>query len=137
MTRTFLMLAMVVMLAACGRSMPIKMPNPNGGCVGFSDNVHSLREGDELPRVVQVLGYPDKAYRGYSLFGRVYDVLEYKITPSSCYMAMLDSRKDMVKVVFDKHGEYLGTGDKVLSQAKGFWTIRQEPLVLDPAVLRP
>lgn len=137
MIRVGMMLAMVLMLAACGRAASIKLPNPNGGCVGFANNIMTLHEGDELPRVVQVLGMPDKAYRGYTVFGPAYDVLEYKMTPSSCYVAMLDSRKDMVRVVFDKHGEYVGTGDRALNRVRGWFPYGQEPLILDPAVLRP
>ncbi len=125
----------VVVLAGCGRTaMPLK--SNNGGCVSMADTVKTLRVGDELPRVVQVLGMPSRGYRAYSPFGKMYDVIEYDITPSACYKVMLGA-DDKVQVYFDKEGKYVGTGGVTAHKMRRVTTVRIEPFVLDPVVLRP
>ena len=125
----------VVVLSGCGRAaLPIK--SNNGGCVSMADTVKTIRVGDELPRVVQVLGMPNRGYRVSSFFGRMYDVVEYDITPSACYKTMLDS-EEKVHVVFDSKGKYVGVGDRAAKRTRGLLTTRTEPLILDAVVLRP
>lgn len=125
----------MVVLSGCGRAaLPIK--SNNGGCVSMADTVKTIRVGDELPRVVQVLGMPNRGSRAFGLTGRMYDVIEYDITPSACYKTMLDSEKT-VHVVFDSKGKYMGVGDAAVKRARSWITVRTEALVLDPVVLRP
>ena len=122
-------------LAGCTRA-PVPLPATHGRCVSMADTVKTLRTGDELPRVVQVLGMPSRGYRAFSPFGRIYDVLEYDVTPSACYKAMLDA-VDKVQVVFDGQGRYVGTGRDAARRMKRVTTVRVEPLILDPVVLLP
>ncbi len=125
----------LVVLSGCGRAaIPIK--SNNGGCVSMADTVKTLRIGDELPRVVQVLGMPNRGSRAFGFTGRMYDVIEYDITPSACYKTLLDS-EDKVKVVFDSKGKYMGIGDSAVKRARSWITVRTEALIVDPVVLRP
>lgn len=129
------LLAGFVVLAGCGRAA-IPLKSNNGGCVSLADTVKTLRVGDELPRVVQVMGMPNRGKRVYGWFGYTYDVIEYDITPSACYKTLLDSEK-VIQVVFDNKGKYVGLGDRAERQARSWFTRRTEPLIVDPAVLRP
>lgn len=131
---TVLMVGLVV-VSGCGRAaMPLK--SNNGGCVSMADTVKTLRTGDELPRVVQVLGMPSRGYRVFSPFGKTYDVIEYDITPSACYKTMLGA-DDKIQVFFDKHGKYVGTGGDTARKMRSVTTVRIQPLIVDPVVLRP
>ena len=128
-------LLMALVASGCGRAA-IPLKNTNGGCISMADTVKTLRIGDELPRVVQVLGMPSRGSRAYGIFGRNYDVIEYDITPSACFKSLLDSEK-AVRVVFDAKGGYTGTGDHAVRKARSLITVRTEPLIVDPVVLRP
>jgi outer membrane protein assembly factor BamE (lipoprotein component of BamABCDE complex) len=125
----------VIVLSGCGRAA-IPLKPTNGGCISMADTVKTIRVGDELPRVVQVLGMPNRGYRVFSPFGKMYDVIEYDITPSTCYKVMLDA-DDKVQVYFDKQGKYVGTGGETARKMRRVTTVRVEPFVLDPVVLRP
>ena len=124
----------VVVLAACGGSNPPIIPASS--CLGLADDLKTLREGDELPRVVQVMGIPKKAYRAFSPFGRSYDVLEYEVPKSACARAVLHINEKL-QIIFDSHGQYVGHGDAAFMRFRRATTVRVEPLVIDPVVLQP
>lgn len=124
----------LVALVGCGRA-----PQPvthASNCLGLADDLKTLHVGDELPRVVQVLGMPKKAYRAYSPFGRSYDVLEYDVGKSGCARAVLHI-DDKLQVIFDGNGQYVGYGDEAFMRFRRATTLRVEQLVIDPVVLRP
>jgi len=133
------MLAVMVLaavgMAGCG-SRPIPIPNTGRNCLGTADDLKTLRVGDELPRVVQVLGMPNRSYRAYSPFGRSYDVLEYDVGSSACARAVLHVDEKM-QVVFDSKGQYVGSGGEAFMRFRRATTVRVEPLVLDPVILQP
>lgn len=131
------LLAVAGGLAACGRA-PIRQPDRGYNCIGVADDLKTLRVGDELPRVIQVLGMPSKAYRVYSPFGRSYDVLQYDVGESPCAKAVLHARrKGMMPVVFDAKGQYVGAGDDVYMRFRRSTLVRTEALIIDPVVLNP
>jgi hypothetical protein len=101
----------VVVLAGCGSRMspPEKLGMSNNACIGMADSLKSLRVGDELPRVVQVLGQPKRVYRVIAPFGRAYDVSEYDVGETPCARLVLNSGKKL-QVVFDDEGRYVGAG---------------------------
>lgn len=134
--RPAMMLLMVAAsLAGCGRGPEPKV-RTGGNCLGLADDLKTLRAGDELPRVVQVLGVPDKAYRAYSPFGRAYDVLEYNVGGSACARAVLHI-DEKLQVVFDSKGGYVGSGHEAYMKFRRATTLRVEPLVIDPVILKP
>ena len=130
----YLALLGVIAMAGCGRAAP--PITPAGNCIGLADDLKTLQVGDELPRVVQVLGMPKRSFRAYSPFGRSYDVLEYPVQPSPCMRAVLHVN-DKLQIVFDGHGQYVGYGDEAFMRFRRATTVRVEPLVIDPVVFRP
>lgn len=104
-------LLLVLVLAACGTRMskPEKPGMTNSACMGMADSLKTLRQGDELPRVVQVLGQPKRVYRVVAPFGKTYDVAEYDVGNSPCARLVLNSNKTL-QVVFDAEGRFVGSG---------------------------
>lgn len=134
-----LVLLVAVSATACGRPPMQKVNHRASNCIGLMDDLKTLRVGDELPRVVQVMGLPDKAERSRSLFGTRHDVLVYKLADTNvCARTMLDIEEDEnLMLAFDGKGGYVGYGQAAVQRAKGFWTVSTTPLLLDPVVLRP
>ncbi len=131
-----LMAVVALGAAGCGKR-PMQRVDRGYNCIGFADDIKTLQVGDELPRVVQVLGMPFRAYRAYSPFGRNYDVLEYKVGESACAKTVLRSKKDMLPVVFDAQGRYIGSGEEAYTRFRRATTTRVEALAIDPVVLKP
>lgn len=105
-------LVCAVVLAGCGSRMspPEKTGMTNNDCMGMADSLKTLRKGDELPRVVQVLGQPVRVYRVVAPFGKGYDVAEYDVGDTPCARLVLNSSKKRLQVVFDERGGFLGYG---------------------------
>lgn len=122
-------------LNACGGNPP-PVTSYDGKCIGLADDLKTLHEGDELPRVVQVLGMPTRSYRAFSPFGHAYDVMEYDVGGSPCARAVLHIDKSL-QVVFDTKGRYVGSGGDAFMRFRRATTVRIEPVVIDPVVLRP
>ena len=133
---TTLALLVAVSAASCGRKPQPKIDR-GYNCIGFADDIKTLRKGDELPRVVQVLGMPSKAYRAFGIFGPVYDVLEYNAGVNPCVKALLHSKKGNVQVVFDGQGRYVGYGDAAFAGFRKATVISRQALVIDPVVFKP
>lgn len=131
-----LMAVLAFGVVACGRK-PMQRPDRGYNCIGFADDVKTLKTGDELPRVIQVLGAPARAYRAYSPFGRNYDVLEYKVGDSPCAKTLLRSRKGYMPVIFDAKGQYVGAGEEAYTRFRRATTVRVESLQIDPVIFRP
>ena len=140
MRRFAFLLMMLVLaggLAACGRKPMVKVDR-GYNCVGMADDLKTLRVGDELPRVIQVLGMPEKAFRVSGWFGRSYDVLQYDVGDNPCSKAILHAReKGILPVVFDAKGQYAGAGDDVYESYRRKWFVSTEALVIDPVILNP
>lgn len=132
-----LMAVVALGVTACGRSKPLPRAERGYNCIGFADDLKTLKTGDELPRVVQVLGMPNRAYRAYSPFGRNYDVLEYKVGDTACVNALLRGRKGFLPVVFDAKGQMVGYGEEVYTRFRRATLTRVEALAIDPVVLKP
>lgn len=130
-----ILLVLTAGLAACGSSLP-PVASYDGKCIGMADDLKTLRTGDELPRVIQVIGWPTRSYRAYSPFGHSYDVLEYDIGGSPCTRAVLHIDKKL-QVIFDNKGGYVGSGDESFMRFRRATTVRVEPLVIDPVILKP
>lgn len=135
MRRAGLVMLAVLVVAGCGRAA-VPLPPNSGRCISMVDSIKTLRKGDELPRVVQVLGMPARGYRVFSPFGRIHDVLEYDVAPSACFKGMLGA-DNVVHVVFDGKGEYMGAGEVAYKKVRRVSMVRVEPMVLDPVVLLP
>jgi hypothetical protein len=134
---SLMVLAATASLVACGRA-PIKQPDRGYNCIGIADDLKTLRTGDELPRVVQVLGMPDAASRTSSWFGREYDVLEYKVGENPCVKAVLHAdEKGVMRVVFDGKGGYVGAGEHVYQSYRRTWFVSTRALMLDPVIFQP
>lgn len=123
-----LVLAGVMMVAGCGSARTASLYD--GKCMGMADDLKSLRMGDELPRVVQVLGMPTRSYR-ISLFGPRADVLEYQVGDSPCSRTLLGANEDKIYLHFNKDGRY--DGQRKSLTMFGF----KDPMPLDPVVLWP
>lgn len=127
----------VALLAACGGRAPQPRVMYDGACVSMADDIKTLKVGDELPRVMQVLGTPAKTYRVRSPFGRTYDVLEYKVGGTPCTKTLLGA-PDKLEVLFDSKGGYVGSGREAAMRLRRAMMVRVEPLVVDPAgVFKP
>ncbi|PZP40048.1 MAG: hypothetical protein DI585_02160 [Pseudomonas fluorescens] len=125
-------------LTACGRAAPPPRPNASS-CMGMADNLKTLRTGDELPRVVQVLGMPTKTIRVKRVFGSSLDVMEYQMTPNPCLQAVLqiEKKKSTLYVIFDSKGRYVRTSGM---EPYGFWNglvYSTSSVGIDPVVLNP
>lgn len=132
-----MVLAMAVGLSACGGT-PIVRPDRGYNCIGIADDLKTLRVGDELPRVIQVMGMPEAASRTSSWFGREYDVLEYKVGENPCVKAVLHAdKKGILRVVFDGKGQYVGAGEEVYQGYRRTWFVKTQALIIDPVILNP
>lgn len=118
-----------VAVAGCG-SDPKPVSLYDGRCMGMADDLKSLRMGDELPRVIQVLGMPQKSYR-VGFFGPRADVLEYDVGDGPCGRTMLGATESKVYLHFNGEGRYDGQRNSIT--AWGSVT----PLSIDPVVLWP
>lgn len=126
--------ALVSLLAACAGEAPVIMPGAATNCLGWADAASTLRPGDELPRVVQVMGMPKRSFRVSS----GYDVLEYQVGDGTCQQNVLNAKPGengtaTVELWFDGNGQYLGYNR---SKTIHFWN-SVKPLPIDPKVLRP
>lgn len=95
-------------LAACASKPEPKMISDNQ-CLGVADALKTLQPGDPLPRVVQVVGKPDRTYRVRAPFGRSYDVIEYDVGKTSCAAVLLNS-VNKLSILFDEKGGMVGSG---------------------------
>jgi hypothetical protein len=116
----------VAMLAACGGG--VTKPVYDGGCIGWQDDIHTLKPGDELPRVMQVLGPPQRMFRAGSR-----DVLEYTVGESACTRVLLGAKGDRIRLSFDAQGRYVGQ----TNTGYGWLSGSPKPLLVDPAVMKP
>lgn len=121
--------AVAMVLVGCG-SAPKPVSLYDGKCMGMADNLKTLRIGDELPRVVQVLGMPTKSHR-VSLFGPRSEVLEYDVGNAPCARTMLGALDSKIYLGFDGKGRYKGQRNSIAF----FGSV--QPLALDPVVLWP
>ncbi len=138
--KSHVILGLVLLMAAfgvagCGRKA-LPVANKGGNCLGMADDLKTLRVGDELPRVIQVIGMPHRSYRAYSPFGRSYDVLEYDIGGTPCARAVLHIDQKL-QVIFDSKGQYVGSGGEEYMKFRRATTVRVEPLVIDPVIMNP
>lgn len=129
------LLATAAFVSSCG-SKPLPVPKMGVNCIGMADDLKTLRVGDELPRVVQVIGAPNRGYRAYSPFGRSYDVLEYDVGKTPCARAVLHS-DGKLQVIFDNKGRYVGSGGEEFMKFRRATTVRVEPLTIDPVIMNP
>lgn len=132
-----LMAVLAFGVTACGRNKPVERPDRGYNCIGFSDDIKTLKVGDELPRVMQVLGTPKRAYRVYSPFGRSYDILEYQVGDSACAKTILRGRKGFLPVIFDANGQYVGAGEETYSRFRRSSFTRIQALQIDPVIFKP
>lgn len=125
-----------VALVGCSNgNRPVRAPL-GVNCLGMADDLKTLKVGDELPRVMQVLGEPQRMYRAYSPFGNSYDVMEYDTGNTPCVKAVLHAGKKL-QVVFDSKGQFVGAGDNAAFIIKRATTVRVQKLVVDPVVFKP
>lgn len=110
-------------VAACG-SKPEPVVLTDNQCIGAADTIKTLQQGDPLPRVVQVLGKPDRTYRVYAPFGRKYDVIEYKTGDSSCAKILLNAHNKKLAILFDEQGGMVGSGADVYRRMQQATTVR-------------
>ncbi|NBV54783.1 MAG: hypothetical protein EBR79_03625 [Proteobacteria bacterium] len=130
------LLALPLLLIACGSTkLPVKPAMTDAQCMGFADAMQTLREGDELPRVVQVLGQPSRTYRTFAPFGRQYDVLEYDTSGVPCAKILLRAPKK-IEVTFDAQGKLVGVGRKFFLTLQRATATRIEGVPLDGPTLR-
>jgi outer membrane protein assembly factor BamE (lipoprotein component of BamABCDE complex) len=107
-------------LAGCS-STPTKELMPDGQCVALADSLKTLRPGDELPRVVEVLGKPTETYhlQGSYLFSKPYDVLVYDTTGSACGRILLNSPQAL-HLLFNSEGRLIAqSGEKFKNISRG------------------
>lgn len=124
--RLLLLAPVALLAAACGSS--VKMPVYDGGCIGWQDDMHTLKAGDELPRVMQVLGAPQRMYRVGST-----DVLEYVVGATPCTRVLLGAKGDRLRLTFDGQGRFTGRTDG----STGWFSGSGKPLLVDPDVMVP
>ena len=111
------LLALALPLAACAGHKP--MPGlPESQCLAMADNLKTLKKGDPLPRVREVMGVPSREYRTTSTFGGKYDVLEYDTGDTPCTRYLLDSPHKLV-LMFDTKGQFIGHGSKRFLPLRG------------------
>lgn len=103
-----MLLAIGLVLSGCASKVE-KVAAP-GRCMALADALATLRVGDDLPRVRQVLGVPTKTYRARTSLGSR-DVLEYNVGQGPCAQQLLGGRRNGdVQVVFDRDGRFEGFG---------------------------
>lgn len=134
---TLILLASVLALGACSSrsKAPVKPAMTDAQCMGFADAMQTLREGDELPRVVQVLGQPSRTYRAFAPFGKQYDVLEYDTSGVHCAKILLQAPKK-IEVTFDAQGKLVGVGRKTFLRLQRATATRLESVPVDYPTLR-
>lgn len=123
-------LALSVLLAGCGGSAPPPVVMTDNQCIGVADAFKTLQQGDPLPRVIQVIGQPDRHYRVYAPFGRKYDVIEYDVGNSSCARILLNSVKKLA-ILFDEQGGMVGSGRDMYLRLQQVTTVRVTSFPLD------
>lgn len=122
-------LAVAAVVAGCG-SAPKPVSLYDGKCMGMADDLKSLRMGDELPRVLQVMGMPSKSYR-VGFFGPRADVLEYDVGNAPCARTLLGAVDSKIFLHFNGEGRYDGQRKNIAV----FGSVT--PLAVDPVVLWP
>lgn len=107
--RTLAPVVALLALAGCG-STPTYMSDSQ--CLSMANALQTLRMGDELPRVIQVMGKPARTYRvrGSSFLGHTFDVLAYETTGTACSRIVLDSPREL-HLMFDEHGRLVSMGN--------------------------
>lgn len=120
-------------VGGCGSRMspPEKPGMSNTACMSMADTLKTLREGDELPRVVQVLGQPKRAFRVIAPFGSAYDVVEYEVGDSPCAKFVLNAGKKKLQVVFDDHGKLVGFGKSWYRKMQAATLVRVKGVPVD------
>lgn len=129
-------LAAAVLLAGCGGSAPPPVVMTDNQCIGVADAFKTLQQGDPLPRVVQVIGTPDRTYRVYAPLGRKYDVIEYDVGQSSCARILLNSTKKLA-ILFDEHGGMVGSGRDMYRRLQQATTVRVSSFPLAMGQVEP
>ncbi len=105
--KVWLLLA-AVLLAGCG-SAPKNTRFSDAECMGLANTLQTLKLGDPLPRVQEVLGPPSRSYRVVSGLGRRGNILEYKTGNTPCASYLLDSPQKLV-LQFDDFGRLIRYG---------------------------
>jgi len=111
-------LVFLLPLTACAGRAPAPAPISESQCLGLADSLKTIRVGDPLPRVKEILGTPGLSYRTTTTFGGKYDVLELYTGDSPCTRYMLDSPHKLV-LLFDTQGRYIGHGQKRFLPLRG------------------
>ena len=104
----YLVLAALPLAACAGKKLPPAISE--GQCLSYADGLKTLRKGDPLPRVKEVMGTPSRSYRTTTTFGGRYDVLEYDTGDTPCTRYVLDSPHKLV-LMFDAQGQLLKHGN--------------------------
>jgi hypothetical protein len=117
MIRSCWFFLMVLPLAACaGQKAP--PPIGEGQCFGYADGLKTLRKGDPLPRVKEVMGPPSRQYRTTTTFGGRYDVLEYDTGDTPCSRFVLDAPRKLV-LLFNEQGQLISHGNGQILPLRG------------------
>lgn len=119
----YLVLAAVLGLSACASRGPAPKEISDGRCLAIADALKTLRVGDPLPRVKEVMGNPERTYRVTTTFGGKYDVLDYDTGLSSCARFMLDAPKRLT-IMFDEQGRLISYGRTRFIPLQGASSVR-------------
>ncbi len=106
---------MAVAMAGCSSSRVQPRAISDNECMGMADALQTLKVGDSLPRVAEVLGPPSRTYRTLTTFGTRFDALEYDTGTTPCAQYLLNAPRTLV-VLFDPNGQLIGYGKKRLLQ---------------------
>ena len=117
-----LAVALVANLGACASRKP-SADISDTRCTVMADALKTLRKGDPLPRVKEVLGQPQRTYRVTSTFGGRYDVMEYDTGLSPCARFLLDSPRSL-RVMFDTNGQLASFGRTSFLPLQGATSVR-------------
>ncbi|MBI1309172.1 MAG: hypothetical protein GC129_04900 [Proteobacteria bacterium] len=130
------LMGVALLLAACGGSPEVdpRMTLSDGQCMSIADSLKTLRKGEPLPRVVEVLGEPARTYRVIAPFGTKYDVIEYDVGGTPCARMVLNAPKKL-EIVFDEHGGMLGSGRNFFTRLQRATAVRLEGVPLDTQAL--
>lgn len=124
-------LVVALAVGACSsRTKPPVYTMSNGECMSIADTLKTLRVGDELPRVAQVMGQPSRSYRVVAPFGRTYDVMEYDVGQTACAKTVLNAPKKL-EIVFDEKGQLSGFGRSYFRRVQAATLVRVQGLPVD------
>jgi hypothetical protein len=112
----YLVLAALPLAACAGKKLPPAISE--GQCLGYADGLKTLRKGDPLPRVKEVMGPPSRSYRTTTTFGGRYDVLEYDTGDTPCTRYVLDAPRKLV-LLFNAQGQLTNHGNAPFTPLRG------------------